>query len=258
MRDVLEKIRTCLFPAKDKCALCGLETKGILCHRCREKMTGQKGLSFCPVCGRFQWSIKEKKQPPNRGFKNQGPCPECLDKPPVFFLARSVGPYGELLKEAVYHYKYRGLRSLAEPLGLMMAGVYVKEPSFTDAGALVPVPLNRDKIIVRGFNQAELLAQKIGQVLNLPVITCLERVRFTPSQSKLTREARENNLRGAFRLITNIKYSKVILVDDILTTGATANECALSLMMSGVTSVGVLTLASVVLEKTNYDFWQGR
>lgn len=246
VRQSIEQVIGWLFPSADQCSLCGLPGKGMLCESCRKKMPAKADLSFCPVCGRFLWS------------ERPGPCPECLAKPPLFALARSVGPYGGLVKEAVYQYKYRALRSLAEPLGLMMAGLFVRERSFTDADALIPVPLNREKIISRGFNQAELLALKMGRVLNLPVVNCLDRVRSTPSQSKLTREQREINLQGVFQLNADIKYKKVILIDDILTTGATADECSVSLMAGGVASVGVLTFASVVLEKANNDFRPGR
>lgn len=231
-----------VFPRSKTCLICGHKVgSDIVCRPCREKIVSRHGLEVCPVCGRYL-----KSRPGNSFYQH---CPECLSKPPAFSMARSVGPYQGTLKEAIYLYKYSGHRSLSEFFGRLLTEVLLDELTYGGQELLVPVPLSRQRMCIRGFNQSELLATKMSQILNLPVVPCIERVVDTPRQSKLTGKARRDSLKGAFRLKAFPGTGNVILIDDILTTGATAEECAILLREAGANSIHVLTLASGIQEK---------
>lgn len=243
---VFRQLLHILFPEQQICLICGLGigTDGI-CVKCRTSILAEK-VAFCQVCGRYR---SEK----STGLRSAPICKACLKMPPPFYAARSLGPYTGTMKEALYIFKYQGHRSLTNFFGLLLANVFLDEVVFAHTSVLVPVPLSKQKIVVRGFNQSQLLAEKLGQILRLPVENCLTRIIDTKSQSKLVREARKENVKGAFEIDAikqaNISGKKVLLIDDILTTGATVSECVDVLLHSGVQNVGVLTLASGTQEK---------
>jgi ComF family protein len=163
-----------------------------------------------------------------------------------------LGPYQGLLKETVYLFKYGGCTSLAKFFGLLLAELYIDEPQYPRDPVLVPVPLSQEKLQARGYNQSELVAAEIGRILNLPVSSALRRVVHTPSQTRLTRQARQEMIKGVFVLTQKLERPDVILVDDILTTGSTAGECTRVLRESGIKAVGVLTIASGIQENINF------
>jgi len=117
-----------------------------------------------------------------------------------------------------------------------------------DVAALVPVPLARERLRERGFNQAELIAERLGVALAIPVRRrWLARVRETSPQSDLTAAERRANVGGAFVASSVAAGQHVVIVDDILTTGATVGECARALRQAGARRIGVATVARVVL-----------
>jgi ComF family protein len=153
------------------------------------------------------------------------------------------------VREALHAFKFRGRRRLAEPLGdLLIAAVEGRLPlGLPDL--LVPVPLHRRREHERGFNQALLLARRLGRAWDRPVRDdVLVRVVATPSQTALEAPQRRANVRGAFRLRRPelIAGRHVIVVDDILTTGATVSECARVLQGGGAATVGILAAARVL------------
>lgn len=231
----LERLSGLFFPPGRNCLVCGrgAAVHGV-CLVCRAQFNSGREYSLCRVCGRYEAEGKI--------------CPECLASPPGYFMARSLGPYGGVLKEAIYLFKYRGCRDMSECFGQLLADVFLREPGLAAVEMLVPVPLSMQKLQARGFNQSELLALKMGRLLALPVNTGLTRVKNTSSQSKLLRQARMENVRGAFSMTGSIR-GKVLLIDDILTTGATAGECSRVLTRAGAECVAVLTLASGLQEK---------
>ncbi len=237
----LEKLLDLIFPPGLTCMVCGRSTdlKGI-CLACRRKMTDRSGLSICRVCGRYMLM----------GGELNTICNECMQSAPVFFVARSLGPYRGELKEAVYLFKYQGLYEMSDCFGHMLAGLIMDQSYFAGAGMLVPVPISKQKAKLRGYNQSELLAEKAGKILGLPVNRCLSRVKDTPSQSRLTGTARRDMVQGVFALSGSPCRGSIILVDDILTTGATAGECARLLLSAGADSVGVVTIAAGIQEKS--------
>jgi ComF family protein len=152
------------------------------------------------------------------------------------------------LREIIHHLKYADRVSLAKPLGDILKDCLRKERFQGDA--VVPVPLHRSRERIRGFNQAELIAVRTG----LPVLNRIVRRRKnTPSQTGLTRSERKRNLAGAFELRGDVCGRKVILVDDVYTTGSTMNEIARTLKRGGAERVEVLTVARVASDVYRTD-----
>jgi len=143
--------------------------------------------------------------------------------------------------------KYSNNGLVASALAPFMAGTLVKYfKEFKDT-VLIPVPLSKKRAKKRGYNQAELLAKEISQVLDLPVLTSvLERTKSTEAQVKMTVVERAENLKNAFEVKTTdaVKNKNIIIVDDVFTSGATVNECARVLIKAGATAVNVITVAS--------------
>ena len=140
-------------------------------------------------------------------------------------------------------------RALAGPLAELVAGLGPIGPPAGPPDLLVPVPLHPERERERGFNQALLLARRLGQAWNVPLgADALVRTRATTSQAELSAEARRANVRGAFTLRrpARVAARHVALVDDVLTTGSTAAACAQSLLDGGAASVGVLTVARAI------------
>jgi ComF family protein len=174
------------------------------------------------------------------------PCATCRATPPGYDYARAAALYEGGLRDALHAFKFGGRRALAGPLGDLAAEQCVGSlPDGIDA--LVPVPLARERERERGFNQAALLARRIGQRLAAPTRAgWLVRTRATRPQSDLSAAERRANVRGAFRACEVVAGRHVLLIDDILTTGATLDACARALRAAGARRVGVLTVARVV------------
>ena len=168
---------------------------------------------------------------------------------PGFDYARSAARYEVVLREALHAFKFRGRPALAAPLAeLLIEAAEGGLPAGAPA-LLVPVPLHPRRERERGFNQASLLARRVGRAWRVPVrADVLARAVATQSQTELDASARRANVRGAFRLRRPevIAGRHVLLVDDILTTGATLSECARCLRDGGAATVGALTVARVV------------
>jgi len=108
------------------------------------------------------------------------------------------------------------------------------------------VPMHKAKQRKRGYNQAELLAAEMGALLHIPVVTAIARARKTRAQAGLTGDQRQLNLRGAFRPLVDLTGKHLLLIDDVLTTGSTALECAQTLRSAGATSVRLVVLAATI------------
>lgn len=173
----------------------------------------------------------------------------AIADPPVFARARSAVSYEGPVPDLVHALKYADRTDLAPMLGAWMARV--AHELVADADLLVPIPLHWGRLASRRFNQAALLAHEVGRLTGLPVATrLLLRTRRTPQQVGLGRDDRARNMRGAFSVPDNKKAAlagcRPILVDDVLTTGATLEAATRALLAAGATSVDVLTLARVV------------
>lgn len=163
-------------------------------------------------------------------------------RPPSYTRAWTLYPYTSPLREAICLFKYRGKVSLASALGTLMTG---QLPSLGRVDIIIPVPLHRERLRQREFNQSLLLADQIGSVLGIPVsYTNLIRTTPSPPQTSLNKKSRQKNLRGAFALQypDEIIKKRILLIDDVFTTGTTVNECAKSLRKAGSSDILVLTL----------------
>lgn len=161
-----------------------------------------------------------------------------------FDSAACFGFYEGTLRTLIHLFKYSGMKPLAEPLGVLLDRVLPPELEFD---AVVPVPLHWRKKWSRGFNQAELLARHVARQRHIPVLNALRRKRSTATQAGLANAGRRRNVAGAFteRSARAIRGKRILLIDDVMTTGATANACAGVLKRCGAKSVSLLTLARV-------------
>jgi len=171
-----------------------------------------------------------------------GTCHRCAAKPPPFLRAFAPFVHGGPLARAIHHFKYEDHPELSRPLGLLLArqaeGFLATAPSL-----VVPLPLHRGRFLSRRYDQAGLLAAALAQATGRPLSLALCRTRPTARQVGLEEVARERNVCGAFTATCEVKGQEVLLVDDVLTTGATARAAAGALLEAGARRVEVLTLA---------------
>lgn len=180
-------------------------------------------------------------------------CQSCAERPPSYTRAWTLYPYLAPLRDAVCLLKYRGKVGLASPLARLMID---RLPPLPALDLIIPVPLHPRRLREREFNQSLLLADRIGRHLNVPVsFTDLARILPSPAQTTLSRKGRLKNLRGAFAVgePESVGGKRILLIDDVFTTGATVNECAKSLRKAGAGDVFVLTLARTVDASTVPD-----
>jgi ComF family protein len=172
-------------------------------------------------------------------------CGACVAEPPAWDWARAAADYTGVVREAIHAFKFEGRRTLARPLAALVLAQWGDRLA-AGVGALVPVPLPSAREHERGYNQAALLAEEVAARLALRVRPrWLARVRATLPQSELGAAQRRANVRGAFAADPAAAGHHVVVVDDVLTTGATATECARALRVAGAARVGVLTVARV-------------
>lgn len=209
----------------------GVTLKGVLCSDCAAATPWL--LSACPRCA----------QPlPLSGLN----CIHCLEKPFAFDNCCALGSYRDELRKTLHRFKYHGEKALAVPLGRLLASRLAVTPWFPGIDLLVPVPLAPTRRRSRGYNQAALLAEEVGRQLALPVQTPLQRIRDTDSQTELGRAERWHNMFEAFRYSggeAELQGKNILIVDDILTSGATAHAAAQVLLEAGAGVVSVAVIA---------------
>jgi ComF family protein len=176
-------------------------------------------------------------------------CAACAAEPPPWARARSVMRYGETSRRLILRFKHGDKLESVPSFGQWLARA--GSELLGDAELIAPVPLHRWRLFRRRYNQSAMLALALGRSARVPVITdLLARIRATPSQGGLGAKERAENVRGAFAIREKhrnlIAGRRVLLVDDVLTTGATVGACAKVLTRAGASSVDVLTLARVV------------
>ncbi len=244
-----------VFPSD--CRLCGAPLTNIsrlpVCGNCRLAMTPISGIT-CDICG--EWL------PEQTGVAGRV-CPPCAQSQPYFAKAAAYGAYDGELRELIHLLKYEQVEPAASFLGQMLAQAIQKLSLSADSILVLPVPLHRSKRRQRGFNQAELVIRAALKQGVLPkselAVTVLERTRPTLSQTGLTRNQRAENIRGAFRVkhLSRVEGRNVLLVDDVLTTGTTANECARILLKAGAEKVWVATVARTLKENGRAEIESG-
>jgi ComF family protein len=198
---------------------------------------------FCPRCG------KPLDARPGRG----GLCQPCRSGDlQALDWARAVYPFTGPVREAIHRFKYGRERARAAHLGQPVVALLDQLPS-SDDYRLLPVPLSAERRRERGYNQAEELARVLAAATGWPLETALARTRATRPQVGLDRAARHRNVRGAFTWQgASLAGARLILVDDVLTTGATADACAAVLKAAGADWVGLVTVARAV-DRAGYE-----
>lgn len=209
--------------------------RGYLCGAC-ERALPRFGPEACPKCG----------QGLGPGAVVEARCADCRGRALAFDGAVAVGPYRDQLRELVLLLKFGGERVLADELGRLLAGRAAADPRAAEAEVVAPVPLHARTERRRGYNQAALLAEALARRLGKPVDPrALAKVRHTDPQAMLDAPMRAANIAGAFAAprADRVAGRRVLLVDDVLTTGATASEAARTLKQAGATSVLVAVVA---------------
>ncbi len=237
------------------------------CSLCGEELTGFAWVGICRMC----WGSLERWAGPicvrcGIPFPSERPwdssdflCAECRRSEHAFDLARSYGLYSGKLRALILQLKFRRRERLGRRLGELLHPVWssIDESAAEVPPILMPVPLHRTRERERGFNQAELLARGLAQGFirrlgkahkgQAPRVEthCLRRLRPTLPQTGLDTRARQENVRGVFAVTSpeRVRDRLAVLVDDVMTTGATASACAGALKRAGARQVVVLTLA---------------
>ena len=175
-----------------------------------------------------------------------GLCPYCKSKINRAAIENgnlSYGFYGGTLKTLILKFKYESDFTAGYLLSKLLVEMIKENEIYADVICYVPMTKKSEK--KRGFNQCEVIARHIGYHINVPVSDCIKKIKNTKEQKTLTKEERVKSIKGAFKVsrIKDIKNKNVILIDDVMTTGATINECKDVLKKSGVNSITVLTIA---------------
>lgn len=170
-------------------------------------------------------------------------CGTCLKRPPAFSTVHAAALYQGSIKEAIQRLKYRNQLTLAKPLGQRLGNIIAAAKHDFLPHRIVPVPLHSDRLRQRGYNQALEVARPLARQLGVPLdTTLLQRIRKTPQQQGLSASERRSNLRNAFALTSRAPSFKILLIDDVMTTGETVRECCRTLLRGGVDEVQVAVI----------------
>lgn len=221
-----------LFPLR--CLSCGREGS-FICSSCCQSLPRLE-LPFCQRCG----------TPLSQGSL----CSICISSPLTIDGIRSLFLFKGTVRQAIHQFKYRHLKAIAAPLGQLLAEFLRSHP--LPGEVLVAVPLHHKRLRERGYNQASLLAQELGELTGLPVVEgALLRLRDTISQARTASAVeRRSNVYDAFGCQQGLLGKQVLLVDDVCTTGATLDACAVALKAAGAGSVWGLTVAREIFPST--------
>jgi len=210
------------------CVLCGSAIQSgnrLLCEKCRRDLPGLKK----PLL-----AAAELVHPP---------------KPPLWFdKTLALFEYNPQVQKLIHLCKYKNMPAFSAYFGELLGVEFLRHPELNDVDMIIPVPLHNARYRERGYNQSALLASAIKKISGVPVNTnVLKRNKYTPPQAKLKREDRVKNILGAFTAKKSAKISNscVAVVDDVVTTGTTVNECARVLRSAGAKKVVILSITRI-------------
>lgn len=248
-------VDTVLFGRELRCASCGrIADRSGMCSQCKERIA----YVLPPVCSLCGTPLR-LLGPKTRGEPASNPenqvCSGCAMTRHYFERARAVAVYNGAARDHIHELKYRARTELVAPLARMMAEVAIGDGMAGECQCVVPVPLHPEKAARRGFNQAQLLAEDVGRLLGIPLeAKALQRQRSAGSQTFLDRRDRRANVIQAFLcpFPALVSQRNVLLVDDVLTSGATADGCSRALLMAGAAKVYVLTFGVSVADERDW------
>lgn len=225
-----------LFPRA--CVGCGGPAQEIARYFCWDCLASLALIQapFCRLCG----------APVDGALDDDFICGACCADVPAFDLARAAARYQGILQVALQEFKYRGATWLSHDLSMLLLGAFQAHYASRSFDVISYVPLYAAKERERSYNQTWLLAGELSRRLpHIPQQNLLIKQRPTPTQTHLTARQRRANVRGAFAIAAKgaVADKRILLIDDVITTGATVNECALALKKSGARSVCVLSVA---------------
>lgn len=218
-----------LFPRR--CPICDEIVKAIeVCDECSKKVSYIRQ----PVCFKCGKQLEEDE----REF-----CHDCTIRKFSYKRGVAAFSYSDGIKRSMYAFKYNNRREYADYYAATLVREFGNVIKSFGAEVLIPVPLHSKKLCKRGYNQAEVLARHISRLINIPVDdNFITRIRNTVPQKELKEKERIDNIKNAFQIRNNsLKYNKIILVDDIYTTGTTIDECAGTALAAGVSEVYFVT-----------------
>lgn len=226
LKIIYEDMLDIIYPPR--CPLCDhvLKPGVLICQKCSEEVRTVKE----PVCKRCGKPVE---------CEQQEYCTDCQKRPHMYCQGKAVFLYKEGIRRSMYRFKYSNRREYAVFYAKEAARLYGDWVKKNHIEVIVPIPMYRGKKKRRGYNQAEVFARALGRELKLPVNDrIVRRVRDTRPQKELNDRERRYNLKNAFQFTSDIvKYKKILLVDDIYTTGSTMDAVAESLLAGGVRTI---------------------
>ena len=230
--NILNWIKDMIYPKS--CPMCDVVLKRdeLICKRCNKKLKYIVEPK-CKKCGRGLDDVRKEY------------CGDCGRGLHVYDSGIAAFVYDDMVSHSIYRFKYHNRRTYAEFYGAAIAYKYREQIRRWDADVIIPVPIYKKKLKKRGFNQAALIGRELGKKLCIPVDEkYLSRVVNTKPQKEMSGLDRKKNVEKAFKIVENVvKYKKIILVDDIYTTGSTIDACARVLLAAGVEEIYFVSLS---------------
>lgn len=233
-----------LADIEQACTLCDQESREAVCAACDQSLSRLDWVNACPGCA--------VPHSPAGLSAGGAVCGQCLKEAPAFDATIAAFSYRFPFDRLVQSFKFNANLTLTDFLGDRLVAAVRMVTAKTNMplpDTLMALPLARQRLATRGFNQSALLAARVGQSLGIPVSHHgMLKVRDTPPQSGLSREARRKNVRGAFQCRSDLTGRHIALIDDVMTTGATLSEAARVLKNAGATRVSAWVLARALPE----------
>ncbi len=229
----LKPIVDTLFP--HGCIVCGRTTGSLVCGDCRATIHSIQE-PFCTQCGKPFTSTA--------GVSHL--CYDCIKGRNVFARSRTAFVYNGSIVTLIHRFKFGDQVNLAAFFSGELLRLCQAHFSDEDVGAIIPVPLSLRRLKHRSYNQSYLISERLSPALSVPVYTSvLKKIKETKPQSRLSAREREQNVKGAYRVMDHhlIRGKKVLLIDDVITTGATVNACSRALLRAGAQAVYVAAVA---------------
>lgn len=232
MKNIKEKCLDILYPPR--CPVCnGIidNTQSKVCPECAEVFHVIKD-HYCMKCGKPVGETEEY-------------CGECRSRDRSFRQGRSVFLYNTQMKQSLLRYKYYGSREYGKYYAECICRYLGRDIQNWNPDVIVPVPIHRRKQRMRGFNQAADLAEYTGEILHIPVAEdIIRKIKETRSQKKLDAKERKKNLKNAFRAVAEVRGLRILVMDDVYTTGSTVEAMTECLLEAGAESVYFVTLCT--------------